>query len=564
MLHELVVENYAVIERVRVRFRPGLNLLTGETGSGKSIVVDALGLLFGGRASPEMIRTGASGARVSGIFEAPREPRWRALLETAGIEIEDSEILVEREILSNARSRAFLCSRPVSATLLRDLAPALGDIHGQHDQQQLFASGTQLEILDQFGGAVEMAEEVSTIFRQWREASRQLAELDSREQEKLRLSDLWAFQKREIEAAAIRPGEDVELESERRVFQNVARLEENARIAYQALYEAPAAALALIRQARRRLEDSSRIDPSLEEALETLRPGEIAIEEASNLVRGYMGRIEADPARLEAIESRLAALDRLKRKYGATLEAVLVFLVEIRKNLDALETSGQRRQQLEADLARLAARYQQAAARLSERRREAARELEKRLEAELRLLAMERTTIRVEFTETEWTERGREGVSFLVSPNPGEEPRPLAKIASGGELSRIALAVKTCTLDAVGKPAAPTTLVFDEVDAGIGGGTAETVGRRLKQIAAAHQVLCVTHLAQIAGFADHHYRVEKRPSRGRTVAFVEELEGPARTREIGRMLSGRLVTPEALRHAEQLLKQAGLSSTVQR
>ncbi len=554
MLHDLVVENYAVIERIQVRFHGGLNLLTGETGSGKSIVVDALALLLGGRASPGMVRTGADRARISGIFDVPAAAR--AALEEAGVEWEDGELLIVREVLAGGKSRAFIGSRPVTAALLRSISGALGDIHGQHDQQRLFSADSQLETLDQFGGAGELAAATAAAFGRWRECERLIAELDAREQEKFRLADLWSFQKNEIEAAALRAGEDAALDAERRVLQNVARIEENARLAFQALYEAPAAAAAQLRQARKRLDEIARFDASLSATLDTLSPAEAAVEEAAFQLRSYLGKLEADPARLDAIETRLAALDKLKRKYGPGIEQTLAYLEEVRANLAALEQSGERRAELEAAREELGDAFRAAAAKLSARRQEAARRLEKRVAAELRQLAMERAVFRIEMAAVEASARGVETVRFLISANAGEAPRPLEEIASGGELSRMALALKTCALESAreGPPEAGRTLVFDEVDAGIGGATAETVGRRLKGIAASNQVLCVTHLAQIASFADHHYRVEKAESRGRTMASIRELSGDERKREIGRMLSGQRLTPEALRHAEQLMK----------
>ncbi|MGH9674982.1 MAG: DNA repair protein RecN, partial [Bryobacteraceae bacterium] len=304
------------------------------------------------------------------------------------------------------------------------------------------------------------------------------------------------------------------------------------------------------------MEEMGRIDPGFASAVESLAPAEMAVEETAARLRTYLGRLEADPARLETIETRLAAIDKLKRKYGSTVEEVLAFLTEVTNNLAGLERSGERRAELFALCDQHEEQYNAAAGRLSTNRREGARKLEKRMEAELAQLAMDRAAFRVELTPCDRSESGLETVRFLISPNAGEEPRPLEKIASGGELSRIALALKTCALEA-GRDApapVPRTLVFDEVDAGIGGATAEIVGQRLKRIAASHQVLCVTHLAQIAGFADHHYHVEKTETRGRTAAKIRELDRQQRTREIGRMLSGQRLTPEALRHAEQLLK----------
>jgi len=551
MLVELTVENYAVIERVRLRFGPGLNVLTGETGSGKSIIVDALSLLFGGRASADMLRSGAGRARISGIFEAPVSSA--ALLSDAGVEAEEGELLIEREVLAGGKSRAWIANRPVTAALLKDLAPHLGDIHGQHDQQLLFHSDAQLDLLDEFAGTAALREEISGVFSRWRATALELEEIRRTEQEKLRLLDLWTFQRQEIEAARLQAGEDAELANDRRILQNVAKLTDGLGSCYAMLYDAPESAYAQIRTAMRRIEDLVKVDERLGGLLEALKPARIAVDEASTALRDYLGKLEGDPQRLEEVESRLATFDKLKRKYGATVEEILAFLKEVVTNLAALETSGERRAVIEKERAALALEYEGLAAKLTAQRTAAARKLEKQVESELASLAMEKTVFKIDLQPAEWSAAGADAARFLVSPNLGEEPKPLDKIASGGELSRVALALKTCVTAKSKRAAAARALVFDEVDAGIGGAAAESVGRRLKRLSAANQVLCVTHLAQIAGFADHHFAVEKRESNSRTVAVVEELSGEGRTREIGRMLSGRL-TPEALKHAEQLLK----------
>jgi DNA repair protein RecN (Recombination protein N) len=553
MLVELLVENYAVVDRIRVRFHPGLNLLTGETGSGKSIVVDAFGLLLGARASAEMIRSGEARARVAGIFDVRDRADVRALLGPAGIAIEDSELLIEREILAGGKSRAFLGSRPVAVSLLRELAPLLGDIHGQHDQQLLFSPEAQRDMLDAFGSAAELLGRVAEIYAGWKTAGAALETLERTEREKLRLLDLWEFQRKEIESAAPVAGEDDGMEAERRVLQNLGRLQENAGSAYAALYDSPASALAQVHLAAKRLDDVCRIDPSLAGLGEHLQLAEVAIKEASYGLRDYLSGLEGNPGRLDEIENRLALLDKLKRKYGASLAQVLAFLAEVRGQIEQVEHAGERMEELRKDRERLARDYQQAAGELTALRTRAARKLEKGVEAELCSLAMERTTFRIEIAAAPWSRTGADRVEFLVSPNLGEEPKAMEKVASGGEISRIALALKTCLSDDV---ASRRTLVFDEVDAGIGGSVAEGVGRRLKKLAAANQVLCVTHLAQIAAFADHHYCVEKHESQGRTVAGIEELDRQARTREVGRMLSGQELTPEALKHAERLIKSA--------
>jgi len=340
-------------------------------------------------------------------------------------------------------------------------------------------------------------------------------------------------------------------------LRNVVRLQETAGAAYSALYEDPESVAAQLHTVVKRLEELGRIDESMREVVTALEPARIAVDEASHALSHYLGKLEADPARLEEIETRLAALEKLRRKYGATLEEVIAFHQDVSRNLSAVESSGERRAALAKEVAAVTAGYEAAAGRLSKQRREAARRLAKSVEGELASLAMEKTRVEIRVAPAEWSAAGADAVEILISPNVGEELKPLEKIASGGELSRVALALKTCIAPArAEKQAIPRTLVFDEVDAGVGGGAAEAVGRRLKKLAGSAQVLCVTHLAQIAGFAEHHYYVEKHAERGRTVTTIEELGAAARTREIGRMLSGERVTPEALRHAEQLIKHA--------
>jgi DNA repair protein RecN (Recombination protein N) len=554
MLLELSVENYAVVERLRVHFHPGLNLLTGETGSGKSIVVDALGLLLGARAAADMVRTGEARARVAGIFDIPEPGALRRLLEPAGLEVEDGELLVEREILAGGKSRAFVGSRPVSAALLKEIAPLLADIHGQHAQQLLFSPEAQRDMLDASGGHGGLLDRAGALYGQWRAVAAELEELERSKQEKLRLLDLWQFQRKEIESANLQADEDAALESERRVLQNVQRLEEAAAAAYGAVYESEDSAQRLTRAALKRVEEICRLDATLEPLREHLKSADLSLQEASYGLRDYLSRLEANPGRLEEVESRLEAIARLKRKYGQSMAEILGFLEGVQRQIAALENASERMDQLRRESARLAAEFESAAAALTAKRRDAARKLEKRVEAELAQLAMERTVFRIRIDVAPWSPEGADRVEFLVSPNVGEEPKPLEKVASGGELSRIALALKTCLT--APRSTAVRTLVFDEVDAGVGGSAAEGIGRRLKKLAAANQVLCVTHLPQVASFADHHYRVEKRESKGRTVAVMEELDDAARTREIGRMLSGQKLTDEALKHAEQLIKMS--------
>jgi DNA repair protein RecN (Recombination protein N) len=557
MLVELHIENFAVVERLRLRFHHGLNLLTGETGSGKSIIVDSLGLLFGGRASADFVRSATDRARISGIFDVD-SPAVHRLLEEAGIALEENELIIEREILANGKSRAFVASRPVTAALLKQLSPWLGDIHGQNEQQQLYDATAQRAILDDFAAAQSAKESVAIIFRAWKDCDRELDEITHREQEQLRLADLWSFQRKEIEGLDLKPGEDEALENEKRVLQNVTRLNEHAEAAFTALYDAPDSALAQARSAQRRVDELARIDSQLAEVAEILKPALIALDEAGRTLRDYLSHLEADPARLEIVETRLAAIDRLKRKYGGSIEEILSFLAGVQAKMRTVETASELRAAIEARRKKLAVEYEAAATKLTAIRKQAAIQLEDRVEQELGALAMAGTTFRVAFSESQWTDEGRDAIVFLVSANKGEEPRELSKVASGGEVSRIALAIKTC-VERERPGGTQHLLVFDEVDSGIGGEAAEAVGRRLKELSRGYQVLCVTHQAQIASFADFHYRVEKKESKGRTVATVVELDGPERTKEIGRMLSGQRLTPEALQHAEQLIRAGSLA-----
>lgn len=556
MLLELMVENYAVVEQARIRFQEGLNVLTGETGSGKSIVVDSLALLLGARASSEMIRSGEARARIAGIFSVDSTPEVAALLSEAGIEHDtDDELIVEREIAANGKSRAFVGNRSATTAFLRQLAPALGDIHGQNEQQSLFSAQAQREILDEFAGVLALRTQTAERFAAWRELGERIEELGRDEQEKLRLLDLWTFQRKEIEDVQPRAGEDVELEAERKILQNVTRLEEHASAAFAALYESPESASTQTHQALKRIEELTRIDATLSDTAASLKQAAVLLNDAAYALRDYLGRLEGDPDRLEEIESRLAALDRLKRKYGKTLEDVLTFRDDVARRADEIENASEHRTALEKERAQVAAQYEKLAGELNRMRSTAASKLSRQVQGELKALAMAGTKFAVSVLQGAWTSTGWDEIAFLVSPNAGEELKPMAQVASGGELSRIALALKTAVGEAGQRHGIPT-LVFDEVDAGVGGAAAAAVGKRLKALSRSNQVICVTHLAQIASFADHHYAVSKRAKQGRVTTAISELSREERAKEIGRMLSGEQVTPEALRHAEQLMQAA--------
>ncbi len=569
MLREIHIQNYAVIDRLTVEFRPGLNLLSGETGSGKSILVDALGLALGGRASADIIRTGEERATVTAVFRAEeragKSAPWQAWLERVGLDGGDDEILLRREVQSNGKSRLLVNDQPVTAASVRELARQLVEVHGQSEHVALLERDAQLALLDQFADSAEWLEKVAELYARRREFEREMEELSRNEQDRLRRLDLLAFQVRELDQAKLEPGEDAKLEEEKTILANLEKIRSAASEAYARLYEDEASASTQVAAAARALEDLRRFDAAFEPYAEPLASARATVEDLAYFLRDYLNKLEANPRRLEEIEDRLALLDRLKRKYGKTIEEILAFAAQARRDLENLEHADERRAEVEKQLAKAAADYHRAARELSQRRQDAAGRMKKLVRDELAQMGMEKTRFEVHFEplpEERATAQGLDAVEFRISPNPGEELRPLEKIASGGELSRLMLALKTVVGGRRGKGSTTArrlvpTFIFDEVDAGIGGRVAECVGERLKRLARETQVLCVTHLAQIACFADHHYYVEKSERNGRTVTAVEYLSATeARVKELARMLSGAKVTETALKHAQAMLKQA--------
>jgi DNA repair protein RecN (Recombination protein N) len=558
VLLELRVENYAVIDSLAVEFAPGLNLLTGETGAGKSILIDALSLLLGDKASTDMIRHGAEKAVVSGVFEAD-EKRLRRVLEENGIEPEGNQVIVKREIAMGGKGRVFVNNQPATVALLRALAPALASIHAQNETILAFDEAARLGLLDTYAGhdLSDLAEKHAA----WTAVRERLAQLDRDEQDRLRMADLWSFQKKEIEAARLHPGEDQKLETEKRVLANSEKLFGAATAAYQVLYEDDASALTQISAARKQLEELARFDEKFLEALASLESAKAAIEDVSATARDYADGIDASPERLAEVEDRLALLDRLKRKYGKTVDEVIAYGEDVARKLNELENREDLVRDLKKQLTAAAATYLAAAQTVSKRRYSAARELQKLVETEINQLAM-KAQFRIEVSGSDepatWTAAGFDGVAYMISPNPGEPLKPVEQIASGGELSRVMLALKA-TIEAGKKSKGGTqrTLVFDEIDTGIGGRAAEAVGKKLKSLARANQVLCITHLPQIASFADHHYLIEKRETAGRMKTLVRALAAAEQTEEIARMLSGEKLTETSRQHAEQLLKENG-------
>jgi len=566
VLAELRLENYAVIDNVVVEFAPGLNLLTGETGAGKSILIDALSLLLGEKASPEVIRTGAERAVVAAVFESEGSALCaiEEILESNGLDSEGASLILRREIAAGGKGRVFVNNQPATVTVLKQIAPHLAVVHAQNESIVNFDAAARQELLDAYAG-VEL-KEVSAAFTNWKGIRERIAELEHDEADRMRLLDLWSFQCREIEEARLQAGEDERLEVEKRVLANAEKIYGAAMHAFDLLYEGDASTSSSLRAAQKHLEELVRYEPKFQEARTALESARISVEDVGATLRDYAGGIQASPERLAELEERLALLDRLKRKYGPALENVIVYGEEIRRKLNEMENKDQVLLELRAKLAAAGEEYRKAARSVSRKRTEAGRKLEKLVEAEINDLAM-RAIFRIAAEENEaeehWTSSGINQVIYRIAPNVGETMRPLEQIASGGELSRVMLALKA-SVEAGANPAgkrksaaAQRTLVFDEIDSGIGGRAAEAVGKKLKALAKVNQVLCVTHLPQIATFADHHYVIEKRETSGRTKTSVRLITGEERTEEVARMLSGAKLTETSRKHAEQMIKANG-------
>jgi DNA repair protein RecN (Recombination protein N) len=556
MLRFLRIRHLAVIDSVEVEFDPGLNVLTGETGAGKSILVEAVGLLLGGRASGDLVRTGEDAAAIEAIFEAGGE-----------------ELLVRREITAQGRSRAFINGTLATAGALKDLSARLIELHGQHEHQTLLDPSTHLGTIDTFGALEGPLASTASAFASLRALQDELARIRGAAKDRGARQDLVTFQLAELDRAALKTtaagdvDEDVELASLRQVLASAERVERLCAESYASLYERDDAILAALGGVWRRVAELAELDPRFAPYLAARDGIKSQLEDMAGFLRKYADSIEASPARLQQIEERLALLERLKRKYGPSLAEVVAHRDALRRELTDLERGDDRITELEREVATARASYTAAAGALSQARRQVAKGFGRQLEALLAELAMDRTRFEVRFApavpESAWTARGVDAAEFYVSPNPGEDLRPLARIVSGGELSRIMLAIKTLTAtsrhgfsDAVDRPPSMSApgLIFDEVDAGIGGRVADVVGRKLRALGSAFQVLCITHLPQIAASADTHFEIQKGVEKGRTLTTVRRLNDEGRIEELARMLGGESITDGLRRSAREMLE----------
>jgi DNA repair protein RecN (Recombination protein N) len=548
MLTDLTIKNVAIIDTLHISLKPGLTVLTGETGAGKSIIIDAVGLIMGNRASSDLIRSGEEEAVVEALFDISALPEIKQLLSEAGFDPAD-ELLVKRSLSRSGKNRIFINGGMATLALLTDIAPRLINIYGQHDSQTLLKPENHLRLLDAYAGLNENREAFARLFQRLNTLCETIAGLDSAEHEAAHRADLLAYQSQEISQAALKDGEEEPLEEQRLLLAHAEKLATGSGDAFERLYGGDGAILGQLRRISAAISELAAIDPALQGNAASIESAFLQLEDAAITLRDYSSRIEADPDTLQTIDDRLDLIGRLKKKYAPGIAEILAYKAEIDTELEQLLGITHSRQDLESERERLEAELKQQGGKLTVLRAAAAVKLKRVLETEAHQLAMKGAVIEPNLEPlAEPRSNGFERVEFLFSPNPGEIPRPLARIASGGELSRLMLAIKQVLPDSD-----VPTLVFDEVDTGIGGATSELVGRKLKNVAARQQVLCITHLPQVAVFADQQLRVEKLISDGRTSTRIRELDLNERTCEVARMLAGATVTDSALKHAAEML-----------
>jgi DNA repair protein RecN (Recombination protein N) len=549
MLLNLTITNFAIIDRLEVQFDEGFNVLTGETGAGKSIVLDAFGLLLGDRARPDLVRAGATEATVEALFDLAGRDDIRHSFIVSGFHI-DEELVLRRVVQSGGRSRAYINGQLVTLSQMQPLTEQLVTVCGQHEHQSLLQRNLHLTILDRYGALDKQVNAYRDSYRAMQVVAQKLERLEDAERDRQQRLDFLRHQSEEISAAQLTPNEEDSLLAERLLLQNAERLTAITRGGYEALYESDGAVCEVLGGLTTELQSVAGIDMELGSLAETVQRSLFELEDVSTQLRSYLDRITFEPDRLEAIEERLATLTRLKRKYAPSLHEVMKLRDDFDREIADLENAGATRGNLADELVKLSASNRLLAEELSAGRRQAAGRLVTTLVSELSDLAMPGASFEVSFTVlSQPGPDGLERIEFMVSLNPGEPLMPLARVASGGELSRLMLALKRLAPDADNVP----TVIFDEVDAGIGGAAATAVGRKLRAVSRSSQILCVTHLPQVAAFADHHHRVIKREHEGRTLTEMECITGDERVREMARMLGGAQVTDQTLLHAKELI-----------
>jgi DNA repair protein RecN (Recombination protein N) len=557
MLQQLTIANFAIINHLEIGFKPGLNILSGETGAGKSIIINAVNLILGGRASADLIRSGAEEATVEALFNLGSPSAMPALLREMGLPAEGEDLIIKRHISRSGRNRILINGSLASLQMLSRVGLMLISISGQHEHQRLLKPDSHLALLDDFGGLCEIRSELNELFRKHQELQERCHGLERAIQKAEEQQDLTQFQIEEIDKAAIRSGEDRQLEAERKLLQHAEELKQIMSEAYQQIYDREEAVLVQMARCQKSLQRGAEIDQRLKKPGESLGTLKVGLQELALELRDLQQTVIHDPERLEAVEERLQLLHKLKKKYGSSLEEVLHFRANLTGQITNLDRQREELKTIQGQLKELEETLLARAGALSAKRQAAAKKMEKAVMQELNLLDMAGTRFGIHFFEkadeskrvTDLKADGFDQIEFLLSPNVGEELKPLARIASGGELSRIMLALKTI----LARTSSVETVIFDEVDSGIGGATSEVVGEKLQSLAAFHQILCITHLPQIASKGTTHFLVKKKVIESRAQTVILELDSEARVKEIARLLGGKVISQQALAHAHEMM-----------
>lgn len=564
MLKNLRIKNYALVDDLEVEFQPGLNVITGATGAGKSIIVGAVNLILGERAQSDVVRTGFETAIIEGVFELTEDGDFQNLLSELGLILQDRSLIIRREISSKGQSKCYVNDRLVTLASLKSIGDKLADLHGQHEHQSLLNAERHIEYLDHYGDSGEVLSRVSETYHFLGKKQKEMKDLRNNKKLDEERRKLYEFQAQEIDKANLSPDDEEKLNQERKVLENVEILFELSSNLYQQLYESEASILERVTLLSKELKKGSQIDSRLRETDESLESCIVKLQDISRFMEDYKGRLEFDPEKLEMLRERLNLINALKRKYGKSIEEILTYKEQIKKELERIENKDEIIGSLEKEINGLSQTLQKECCLLSQKRRAKASDLSKRIQKALTDLGMEKTRFEIKITQREdedglteldgkkycVSEKGMDEVEFFISPNPGEELKPLTRIASGGEISRIMLALKSI----LAKTDRVESMIFDEIDVGIGGEVASAVGKSLKNLASSHQVIVITHLQQIASHADHHFKVFKENTKGRTVTRIKNLDKNDRIKEIARMISGDKTSRLTLRQAEEMIK----------
>jgi DNA repair protein RecN (Recombination protein N) len=556
MLLELRIKHFAIIDELNLSFSKGLNILTGETGAGKSIILNGVHLLLGDKSTEEWIRSPEEEASVEALFDISGNREVKEKIEDKGLYLqgagEENSLLIRRVISRSSRGKVFINGNMATLGVLSEVGEGLLSVYGQHEHQTLQRVETHIDILDEFGGLLDLREGFQKQYQEFVSLCEEAERIRGEKERRAKERELMVFQSREIGASGIQIGEEESLKEERTILTHAKKLMDFAHLSEETIYSEEGSAIERIQRILNQGREMAAIDPSLSQPLKVLESTLIQLEETALALRDYSKRVEINPMRLDEIESRLEEIDRLKRKYGSTIEAILSLRHRIDEALKSFTSEEERLSQLETDLEPLRQRMNEMGKSLSGERKRAALELKKSIERELNSLGMRKTVFRIQIDSLPLSVKGVDRVEFLISPNVGEEVKPMAKIASGGELSRIMLAMKRILAKVGGRQ----VLIFDEVDSGIGGAMAEVVGKKLRELSRHHQVICVTHLPQIACFADQHHSVRKETKAGRTITLVDRLNEEAIVDEIARMLGGVKITEKTRAHAKEMIQNA--------